>query len=107
VAVTFGRIIISEAYLDPTYRTIVPVPTVGGHAGGVKYIYHGYILVIFLLSLSLIQLIHFSVMFKFACDWMNLYGGDAYAMKAGGHEVFHNLFQSGLLFIYFPPSTYS
>ncbi len=26
-------------------------------------------------------------MFKFACDWIKLYGGDEYAMKAGGHEV--------------------
>lgn len=26
-------------------------------------------------------------MFKFACDWMNIYGGDEHAMKAGSHEV--------------------
>lgn len=37
-----------------------------------------------------------SVMFKFACDWMNLYGGDAMAMKAGGHEVI-GFFPSRLL----------
>jgi hypothetical protein len=40
----------------------------GGFAGGEKYIYHG-------------------ILFKFAMDWMNIYGGDQFAMKAAGHEL--------------------
>jgi hypothetical protein len=36
---------------------------VGGHAGGQKYIYHG-------------------ILFKFATDWLKLYGSDEYAMYA-------------------------
>eukprot|EP01113_Clastostelium_recurvatum_P028334 TRINITY_DN3429_c0_g1_i2.p1 TRINITY_DN3429_c0_g1~~TRINITY_DN3429_c0_g1_i2.p1 ORF type:complete len:2680 (+),score=686.41 TRINITY_DN3429_c0_g1_i2:120-8159(+) len=68
IAITFGKIIISEAYLPNRFKTIKPVSNLGGQAGGEKYVYHG-------------------VLFKFACDWLGFYGGDENAMKAGGHEL--------------------
>lgn len=66
-AVTFGKIIISEAYVDSKYRTINPV-ALPGRAGGAKYIYNG-------------------IFFKFVRDHLGIYKGDQYAMKAGGHEL--------------------
>jgi hypothetical protein len=57
IAKTFGKIIISERFLPPAARTINPCVSVGGLAGGEKYIYHG-------------------ILFKFAVDWLNIYGGD-------------------------------
>ena len=35
--------------------------------GGEKYLYDG-------------------ILFKFACDWKNMYGGDEYAMKVASHD---------------------
>jgi hypothetical protein len=58
VAKTFGKVIISERNLPPHCRTINPV-SVGGVAGGEKYIYHG-------------------ILYKFAVDWLRIYGADQY-----------------------------
>lgn len=66
-AKTCGKIIISEKNLPNEFKTIRAVE-VGGHAGGQKYIYHG-------------------ILFKFATDWLRLYGSDEYAMKAAGLEL--------------------
>jgi hypothetical protein len=30
---------------------------------------------------------HFRILFKLQTDWMGIYGGDFYAMKAGGLEL--------------------
>lgn len=91
-AKTCGKIIISEKNLPNEYKTIrtryqstnivicylcllialarsdlwllsAGAVEVGGHAGGQKYIYHG-------------------ILFKFATDWLRLYGSDEYAMYA-------------------------
>jgi hypothetical protein len=56
VAKRFGKIIISERFLPRERRTINPT-SVGGLAGGEKYIYHG-------------------ILFKFAVDWLGIYGRD-------------------------------
>eukprot|EP00727_Mastigamoeba_balamuthi_P001851 m51a1_g11663 hypothetical protein (1053) ;mRNA; r:493-4759 len=68
VALTFGKIIISEVYHSDHVRTISPVSYVPGRAGGMKYFYYG-------------------IMFKFVADFNGIYNGDEYAMKAGGHEL--------------------
>eukprot|EP01133_Synstelium_polycarpum_P013661 gene13661-16088_t len=67
-AVAYGKIIIEEAFLDVKYKTIRSVPSLGGQAGGEKYIYNG-------------------ILFKFASDWIGIYGNDEFSMKAGGHEL--------------------
>ncbi len=59
---TGGKIIISELFLEPSQRTIPLATSVGGTAGGVKYIYHG-------------------ILFKFARDEHGIYGGDHFAQK--------------------------
>jgi hypothetical protein len=64
----FGKIIIAEAYVPNKYKTIKPVPELGGFAGGEKYIWNG-------------------ILFKFAMDWKGLYKSDESAMKAAGHEL--------------------
>jgi hypothetical protein len=61
MAKRLGKIIISEAFL-PDQLTIKPFSTIGGHAGGKKYLYNG-------------------ILFKLQTDWMRIYGGDFYAMK--------------------------
>jgi ubiquitin-protein ligase/uncharacterized membrane protein YgcG len=68
VAITFGKIIISEKHLAPDAKTIRPAASLGGVAGGPKYVYHG-------------------IVFKFATDWQGLYRGDSNAMKAGANEL--------------------
>ncbi len=60
---TFGKIIIAEAFIDNASKTIPPVEDFGGQAGGPKYIYRG-------------------IFFKFALDWKGIYGDDEYSMKA-------------------------
>ena len=60
-AETYGRIIISEHCLPDHQKTINPV-SVGGVAGGEKYIVSG-------------------ILFKFAIDGFGLYGSDENAMK--------------------------
>jgi len=64
-----GKIIISEKNLPDKERTIKEA-SVGGQAGGTKYIYHG-------------------ILFKFATNsnCSNIYSADEYAMKAAGHEL--------------------
>ncbi|KYQ92909.1 hypothetical protein DLAC_05501 [Tieghemostelium lacteum] len=68
-AETYGRIIISEHFLPHNVRTIKPV-TVGGIAGGEKYIVQG-------------------ILFKFAVEneTFGLYGNDENAMKTAAHEL--------------------
>ncbi|KAL6050938.1 Clu domain-containing protein [Balamuthia mandrillaris] len=66
-AKTYGAIIIEEAFIPYEKKTIRPI-AVGGYAGGDKYVYSG-------------------MLFKFATDTHNLYGGDEWAMKAAGHEL--------------------
>lgn len=65
-AKTYGRIIISEVFLPPEERTIKPVSSMGGIAGGEKFIVN-------------------SILFKFAIDHEGIYGGDEHAtyMNAG------------------------
>ncbi|GAM27028.1 hypothetical protein SAMD00019534_102030 [Acytostelium subglobosum LB1] len=68
-AEAYGRIIISEHLLPNEMKTIKPV-SVGGVAGGDKYIVQG-------------------ILFKFAVesDTFGLYGSDENAMKAAAHEL--------------------
>ena len=67
-ATTLGRIIISEMQLPPAQKTIPASQTIGGIAGGIKYLAH-------------------NILFKFAVDGKGLYGGDGFASKAAGHEL--------------------
>ncbi|GAM24988.1 hypothetical protein SAMD00019534_081630 [Acytostelium subglobosum LB1] len=67
-AITYGKIIIEEAFIDTRFKTIMSVPSLGGQAGGEKYVYNG-------------------ILFKFASDWIKIYGNDEFSMKAGGHEL--------------------
>jgi len=81
---TYAKIIISELNIPNEEKTIKPA-FVGGIAGGEKFKVQG-------LSLnytcsSLISFLFSSILFKFALDTENLYGGDEYAMKASGHEL--------------------
>ena len=66
-AETYGRIIISENCLPEHEKTIKPT-SIGGVAGGRKYICHG-------------------ILFKFAVDDHGLYQGDDNAMKAASHDL--------------------
>ena len=64
-ATAYGKIIISEVYLEDHFKTIKPV-SLGGVAGGSKYIVH-------------------NILFKFALDTDGIYGSDdAKAAKVGG-----------------------
>lgn len=65
---TYGKIIIAERFLPVSQKSIPPAYYMGGHAGGEKYIVQG-------------------ILFKFAVDKNDLYGGDHYAAKAAGHEL--------------------
>jgi hypothetical protein len=67
VAVGYAKVIVSEAGLPANNKTIRPVD-IGGQAGGEKYLAQG-------------------ILFKFATDWHQLYGGDEFAMKAASHEL--------------------
>ena len=64
---TYGRIIISERYVPLDKKTIKPVSSIGGVAGGEKYIVN-------------------NILFKFAVD-NGLYGSEYAAMKVAGHEL--------------------
>jgi tetratricopeptide (TPR) repeat protein len=67
-ATTYGKIIISEVYLPATEKTIKPLSG-RGIAGGEKYIVN-------------------SIMFKFAIDNSNLFGGDDHrASRVAGHDL--------------------
>ena len=59
---TYGRIIISEVFLDDARKTLRPASSFGGEAGGLKYVAHG-------------------ILFKFAVDSAGLYGSDYIAAK--------------------------
>jgi tetratricopeptide (TPR) repeat protein len=64
---SYGKIIISEAFLPDSEKTIRPVK-LGGVAGGDKYVVH-------------------NILFKFALDRRNFYGSDSAASKVAGHEL--------------------
>ena len=67
-AVRYGQIIISEVYLPLSRKTIRPDTSVGGVIGGEKFIVH-------------------NIMFKFALDSHNVFGGnDESAAKVAGLE---------------------
>ncbi len=66
-AQTYGRVIISELSVPIHYKTIKPT-SIGGTAGGEKYIVNG-------------------ILFKFALDFNGIYGGDENAAKAAGHDL--------------------
>eukprot|EP00029_Vermamoeba_vermiformis_P008257 TRINITY_DN3807_c0_g1_i2.p1 TRINITY_DN3807_c0_g1~~TRINITY_DN3807_c0_g1_i2.p1 ORF type:complete len:963 (+),score=137.13 TRINITY_DN3807_c0_g1_i2:44-2932(+) len=61
------KMIIDEAYLPVDQKTIKPID-IGGVAGGEKYLHGG-------------------VFFKFAVDTHNIYGSDAFALKAASREI--------------------
>lgn len=67
-AIMFGKIIISEVFLDDANKTIKASAGFGGNAGGEKYLFNG-------------------ILFKFAVDWKGIYTSDEYAMKAAAHEL--------------------
>lgn len=67
-AIMFGKIIISEVFLDDANKTIKASAGFGGNAGGEKYVFNG-------------------ILFKFAVDWKGIYSSDEYAMKAAAHEL--------------------
>lgn len=71
----YGRLIISEAFLPEDQKTIKPHKTVGGLAGGEKYIVG-------------------NIMFKFALDAQGILGSDYAAAKVAGHEL------KGILAVY-------
>ncbi|KAL6059841.1 Clu domain-containing protein [Balamuthia mandrillaris] len=64
---SYGRIIISEAFVPPDKKTIRPTE-LGGIVGGEKYIVH-------------------NILFKFALDARGLYRSDYAAAKVAGHEL--------------------
>jgi hypothetical protein len=66
-AQTYGRVIISELSVPIQNKTIRPT-SIGGAAGGEKYIVNG-------------------ILFKFALDFNGIYGGDENAAKAAGHDL--------------------
>lgn len=66
-AQTYGRVIISELSVPIQNKTIKPT-SIGGAAGGEKYIVNG-------------------ILFKFALDFNGIYGGDENAAKAAGHDL--------------------
>ena len=82
---TYGKIIISEVFLPDNEKTIRPVPTLGGFAGGLKYVVN-------------------RMMFKFAVDSSGLYGSDVIAAKAAGHDLkgVKAYFNAGVPLLNFP-----
>lgn len=67
-AIMYGKLIISEVFLPDENKTIKPTKSIGGNAGGEKYLFNG-------------------ILFKFAIDWKDIYSSDMYAMKAASHEM--------------------
>eukprot|EP01121_Diplochlamys_sp_Union-15-3_P013069 TRINITY_DN400_c0_g2_i1.p1 TRINITY_DN400_c0_g2~~TRINITY_DN400_c0_g2_i1.p1 ORF type:complete len:533 (+),score=143.20 TRINITY_DN400_c0_g2_i1:106-1599(+) len=84
VAETYGKVIISEIGLSEKEKSIKPV-SVGGSAGGEKYIVQG-------------------ILFKFALDINGLYGSDENAQKAAGHDLkgLISYFLTSVPGLYFP-----
>jgi hypothetical protein len=69
MACTYAKVIISEACVPVAQKTIKPSASMGGVAGGEKFVAGG-------------------ILFKFAVDWRGLFGGsDEFAMKAASHEL--------------------
>lgn len=64
---TYGKIIISEAFMPAHLKTIQPV-AIGGIAGGTKYLVR-------------------DILFKFSMDSRGLYQSDDAAAKLAGHEL--------------------
>ena len=105
---TYGKIIISERYIQTSKKTIQP-SIMGGAAGGEKYIVNNglfsffpslliFIFFIFFSHFSFHNMyinicnihiyVHIIVLFKFAVDTNNLFRGDDYAAaKVAGHEL--------------------
>ena len=82
---TFGKIIISEVFVPVTKKTITP-QTIGGIVGGEKYIVH-------------------NILFKFATDVLNVFGGNAAgSCKVADQELkgLMTFFSLGLKDLYFP-----
>lgn len=71
-AAVYGRIIISEMCLPIEEKTIKPI-SVGGVAGGEKYIVRG-------------------IFFKVAIDKHGIYGSDDYAAKGAGKKFTTTIF---------------
>lgn len=67
MAKQLGKIIISEAFLPDEVKTIKPY-SLGGVAGGCKYLYNG-------------------ILFKLQNDWKGIYKSDHNAMKSGSLEL--------------------
>jgi ubiquitin-protein ligase len=67
MAKQLGKIIITEAFLPDEVKTIKPY-SLGGVAGGRKYLYNG-------------------ILFKLQTDWKGIYKGDHNAMKSGSLEL--------------------
>jgi hypothetical protein len=67
IAEVLAQIIVDELP-RPDAKKLIPPVNLGGVAGGAKYISHG-------------------ILFKFAIDSAQLYGGDEFAMKATQHEI--------------------
>jgi hypothetical protein len=67
IAEVLAQIIVDELP-QPDAKKLIPPVNLGGVAGGAKYISHG-------------------ILFKFAIDSAQLYGGDEFAMKATQHEI--------------------
>ena len=66
-ATLYGKMIISERFLPEYKKTIKPLD-LGGIAGGIKYEAEG-------------------ILFKFAWDSENIFGGDLKAMKVAMHGM--------------------
>jgi len=67
-ATVYGKIIISEYYLDVSSKTIKPNYDLPGYMGGQKYVVH-------------------NILFKFAVDYNGLFGNDYSAAKVAGNEL--------------------
>ena len=67
MAKQLGKIIIAEAFLPDEVKTIKPY-SLGGIAGGCKYLYNG-------------------ILFKLQNDWKGIYKSDHNAMKSGSLEL--------------------
>jgi hypothetical protein len=82
---TYGKIIISEVFLPDEEKTIRPMRSLGGFAGGLKYLVN-------------------RTMFKFAVDSSGLYGSDVIAAKAAGHDLkgLKAYFNAGVPLLHFP-----
>lgn len=85
----YGKIIISEIGIPTDKKTIKPVG-VGGTAGGEKFLVNG----IFFKCARYHRFSYcFSILYfllshrRFALDFVGLYGGDRFAMKAAKHEL--------------------